>query len=376
MKSPGVAIVNHANHGRKRRGLSCLLWGFGAVACMLIGGGIVIGAVYGGWHSGLATARANSAAATQDEIQIQCERIPLDLAEGSLTLAQNRFEDLARLPQTPNCLPLWAPMATAARLAAASPTPPPTHTSAPTALPATAAPAMTATAPARIEEISAGFDLEALLQEAQAAIRLSDYASAIDTLDAIISIDEDFQRELVKPLFLKALTAQALALFRSGHLSEAIVMTDRAEELGSIDDLYHERFIALLYLDGQRYKATNPAEAVRKFSSMYYEFGVRDYVNGPIAGDLQESLRNYAMALALQGDHCPAQTQFKAALELQPAVGRVNRADMIARRDQSALACQAQQQDTALTAGAASEATPQSIGIREAATPAPVGYAG
>ena len=284
---------------------------------MLIGGGIVIGAVYAGWHSGLATARANSAAATQAEIQIQCERIPLDLAEGSLRLAQNRFEDLADLPQTPNCLPLWAPMATAARLAAAaSPTPAPTHTSAPTALPATAErPAPTATAPARFEENSAGFDLEALLQEAQAAIRLSDYASAIDTLDAIISIDEDFQRELVKPLFLKALTAQALALFRSGHLSEAIVMTDRAEELGSIDDLYHERFIALLYLDGQRYKTTNPAEAVRKFSSMYHEFGVRDYVNGPIAGDLQESLRNYAMALALQGDHCPAQTQFKAALE-------------------------------------------------------------
>jgi len=58
--------------------LSCLLWGFGAFACMLIGGGIVVGAVYAGWHSGLATARANSAAATQAEIQIQCERIPLD----------------------------------------------------------------------------------------------------------------------------------------------------------------------------------------------------------------------------------------------------------------------------------------------------------
>lgn len=373
MKSPGVAIVNHAKRGRKRRGLSCLLWGFGAFACMLIGGGIVIGAVYAGWHSGLATARAHSAAATQAEIQIQCERIPLDLAEGSLRLAQNRFEDLAGLPQTPNCLPQWAPMATAARIAAASPTPPPTHTA---ALPATAEPALTATTPARIEDATAGFDLESLLQEAQAAIRLSDYASAIDTLDAIISIDESFQRELVKPLFLNALTAQALALFRSGHLSEAIVTTDRAEELGNIDDLYHERFIALLYLDGQRYKTANPAEAVRKFSSMYYEFGVRDYVNGPIAGDLQESLRNYALALALQGDHCPAQAQFKAALELQPAVGRVNRADLIARRDQSALACQAQQQDAALAAGAAPEATPQSIGVREAATPAPVGYAG
>ena len=377
MKSPGVAIVNRAEGGRKRRGLTCLLWGFGAFAFMLIGGGILIGAVYAGLHSGLATARANSAAATQAEVQIQCGRIPQDLKEGSLRLAQNRFQDLAGLPQTPDCLPLWAPMATAARLAAAaSPTPAPTHISAPTAVPATAKQALTATAPARFEGTSAGFDLETLLLEAQAAMRLSDYASAIDTLDAIISIDEDFQRELVQPLFLKALTAQALALYRSGHLSEAIVLTDRAEELGSIDDLYHERFIALLYLDGQRYKTTNPAEAVRKFSSMYYEFGVRDYVNGPIAGDLQESLRNYALALALQGDHCPALTQFTAALDLQPTIGRVNRADLIARRDQSALACQAQQQDAALTAGAAPEATPQSIGIREEATPAPVGYAG
>ena len=179
-----------------------------------------------------------------------------------------------------------------------------------------------------------------------------DYPSAIDTLDAIISIDGDFQRELVRRLFLEALTAQALALYRSGRLSEAIVMTDRAEEHGNIDDLYHERYIALLYLDGQRYKVTNPAEAVRKFSSMYYEFGVRDYVNGPIAADLQEAHRNYAMALALQGDHCPAQAQFEAALELRPAFSRVNLADLTARRNQSIQACQGNQQETVAIAGA------------------------
>lgn len=378
MKSPSVAIVNHAKRGRQRRGLTCLLWGFGVFACMLIGGGIVIGAVYAGWHSGLATARANSAEATQAEIQIQCRRIPQDLAEGSLGLAQSRFEDLANLPQTPDCLPLWAPMATAAYLAAASPTPKPTSTAViqPTAPSTETAPTSAPMATALVEEAAADFDLDALLQEAQAAIRQNDYATAIDTLDAIISIDEDFQQELVKPLFLQALTAQALALFRSGHLSEAIVMTDRAEEQGNIDDLYHERFIALLYLDGQRYKTTNPAEAVRKFSSMVYEFGVRDYVNGPIAGELQEAHRNYALALALQGDHCPAQAQFKAALELQPAISRVNRADLIARRDQSVLACQAQQQDAALTAGGGEDSAEQTSNVREAATPAPVGYAG
>ena len=351
----------------------------GAFACLLVGGAIVIGAVYSGWHTGLATARANSFAATQSEIEIQCGRIPEDLAVGNLGLAQSRFEDLANLPRTPDCVPLWAPMATAAKLAAVSPTPAPSVTATPLPAIATAAqsaPASTPGATAFVEQSPPAFDLNALLEAAQTAISLGDYSSAIDTLDAIISLDEAFQADQVQPMYLKALTAQALALYRSGRLSEAIVMTDRAEEQGSIDDLYHERFIALLYLDGQRYKTTNPAEAVRKFSSLYYDFGLRDYVNGPIAGDLQEAHRNYALALALQGDHCAAQAQFSTALELRPAVSRVNVADLSAQRDQSMLACQGLQQQTASSAGAAPAATPQSIGVREEPTPAPVGYAG
>lgn len=379
MKSPGIAIVNHAKGRRKGRGLTCLLWGFGAFACTLIGGVIVIGAVYAGWRSGLATARVNSAAATQSEIQSQCQRIPQDLAAGNLGLARSRFEDLANLPQTPDCLPLWAPMATEAYLAAVSPAAPPTNTATPvqaTVAASTSAPATAAPAEILTGDIAAGYDLDALLGEARGAMSLGDYSAAIDTLDAIISIDEDFQRELVRPLILEALTAQALALYRSGRLSEAIVMTDRAEEHGSIEDLYHERYIALLYLDGQRYKTTNPAEAVRNFSSLYHEFGLRDYVNGPIAGELQEAYRNYAMALALQGDHCPAQAQFEAALNLNPAISRVNLADLAARRDQSVLACQAQQSEAAIPVDGAPAATPESIGVRPAATPAPVGHAG
>ncbi len=377
MKSQGVQIVNHAEPRRKRRELACLLWGFGALFCLFIAGLIVIGSVYAGWNTGLATARAAATTTAAAYAQQQCNRIPADLAAGNLRLAQSRFEDLANFRQTPVCLPLLAPTATAAYLAAdASPTPPPTNTSMPTALQPTAVPTSTVTATTLIEEISTDYDLHTLLADAQSALRLRDFPSAIDTLDAIISIDGEFQQELVRRLFLEALTAEALALYRNGRLSEAIVMTDRAEEHGSIEDLYHERYIALLYLDGQRSKVTNPAEAVRKFSSMYYEFGVRDYVNGPIASELQEAHRNYALALALQGDHCPAQAQFEAALELKPAFSRINLADLTARRNQSAQACQAQRQDIITSAGTAAEVTPQSIGVREAASPAPVGQAG
>ena len=372
MKSKGVQIVNHSAPRRRRRGVACLLWGAGAGFCLLVASLIVSGAVYAGWNTGLATARAKSTAAMQDYARQQCDRIPADLLGGNLRLAQSRLEHLAKLRQTPDCLPLMASTATVVfLLSASSPTPPATATATPfppTALPATDAPTRAPRATATSGDISAGFDLPALLADAQGALRQRDYPAAIDTLDAIISIDGDFQRESVQRLMMEALTAQALALYRSGRLSEAIVLTDRAEELGNIDDLFHERYIALLYLAGQRNKTSNPAEAVRNFSSLYYEFGLRDYVNGPIATDLQEAHRNYAMALALQGDHCPAQAQFDAALQLNPPFSRVNLADLNVRRNQSVEACQTQRGEEAPSAGPAPPATRQAI--------APVGQQG
>ena len=375
MKSQGAQIVNYAEPRRRRRGLACLLWALAAILCLLIAGAVVMGAVYAGWNSGLATARADATATAAAYVQEQCDLIPENLATGRYGLARSRFEDLAKAQQTPVCLPALAPTATAAYLLSlASPTPRPTMTATP--LPPTAAHTQVATADTLSGGSIVDYDLDALLAEARSALSLRDFPSAIDTLDAIISIDGDFQRNLARRLLLEALTAQALTLYRSGRLSEAVVMTDRAEEYGSIEDLYHERYIALLYLDGQRYKVTNPAEAVRKFSSMYYEFGMRDYVNGSIATDLQEAQRNYAMALALQGDHCPAQAQFEAALDLQPAFSRINLADLAARRDQSVQACQEQQQEAIATVGAASEGTPQGLGVRAVASPAPVGQSG
>ena len=374
MKAAGVNIVNHAAPRRGRRGLACLLWGVGAGFCLLVASLIVSGAVYAGWNTGLATARAESTVTAQAYARQQCDRIPADLLDGNLQLAQSRLEHLAKMEQTPTCLSRMASTATLVfLLRASSPTPPATNTATPrpaTPPAATAAPIQAATAGANAPsgDITAEFDLPALLDEAQSALRQRDYRAAIDTLDAIISIDAGFQRELARRLMMESLTEQALALYRSGRLSEAIVLTDRAEELGNIDELYHERHIALLYLDGQRYKTANPAEAVRRFSSLYYEFGLRDYVNGPIAADLQEAHRNYAMALAFQGDHCPAQAQFDAALQLNPAFSRVNLADLTARRNQSSEACRTQQGEAASNAGAAPPATKQVI--------APVGQTG
>ena len=369
--------MNYAKPRRGKPGLACLLWGAFASICLLIAAAVVLGAAYAGWNAGLATARANASVTADAYARQQCERIPLDLAAGNPQLAQKRFEALLKQERAPACLFQLAPTATAVfLLSAASPTPPPTMTAterSPTAAPlAPTATPMTASQAEPDRDAQAEYDLNALLEEARNALGSRDYPAAIDTLDAIISIDRDFQRESARRLLLEALTAQALALYRSGRLSEAIVMTDRAEEYGSIDDLNYERYIALLYLDGQRYKVTNPAEAVRKFSRLVYEFGLRDYVNGSVMTDLQEAHRNYALALAFQGDHCPAQAQFQAALDVQPAYSRVNPVDLAARRDQAAQACREQGQVAGATAGTGAD----SVEVSAAATPAPVGYSG
>ena len=247
----------------------------------------------------------------------------------------------------------------------AQPTLPPTPT------PTTALPTeIPATAPIS-DEAAFSYDLDALLAEARDDLGLGSYTAAIDTLDAIISLDDEFQRELVRKLILDALTAQALTLYRRFDLAEAIVLTDRAEAYGNIDDLQFERAIALLYLDGVRYKLSNPGLAVRSFSDIVYTYSNPNYKNGAVMGELQEALGNYADALALQGDHCLAQEQYAAALSLQPPITRVNRGQLQAKRDQAALACQEAVQAGTGIAPIEPAGTPATVGVRSDAAPAP-----
>lgn len=334
----------------------------------------VIGASYVGWTSGLATAQANSTGTVEAAVQRQCALIPRDLGEGSFTLAARRLRDLQQRTPAPDCLYELLQLATAMAPTASKinlPTQP-----SPTALPSTAAEAITTPTSAPTSTIANDhdrfeYDLDALLAEARNELSQRDFPAAIDTLDAIISIDEHFQSELVGSLFLEALKAQAQALFRSGNLSEAIVLTGRAEAHGDIETLQYERFIALLYLDGQSQKATNPAEAVRLFNRIVYEQGLSAYMNGDVIAELQEALKNYGDAFAFQGDYCQAQAQYEAALDLHPARSHISRGELTSKRQQAAQACG--DQPLSLTTDASSASgTPQPIGVRQA----PVGQSG
>ena len=168
VKSQGAPIVNHAEPRRGKRGLACLLWGAFAFVCLLIAGAVLMGAVYAGWNSGLATARAQASITAEAYARQQCERIPLDLAAGNPQLAQKRFEELLKQERPPGCLFNLAPTATAAfLLSATSPSPPPATVlpPTPTARPHTATPPSASSDSEPSSE--AGYDLNALLEEAR-----------------------------------------------------------------------------------------------------------------------------------------------------------------------------------------------------------------
>ena len=181
--------------------------------------------------------------------------------------------------------------------------------------------------------------MDALLLEAQADIVSQEYQRAVETLDAIIALDDNFQRERVRELMFAALTSQATGLFRSGRLSEAILATGRAENYGDVGELNYERAVAEIYLRGLQLKVTNPGEAVRLFNIIVYEHRLSNYRNGQVLTELQEAYRNYGDAYAFQGRHCLARDQYEAALAMQPSQSNILRGAVADKRDKANEMC-------------------------------------
>ena len=309
--------------GRGIGRLGCLVW---VMVGLLLAGMMAAGAVFAGWNSGISLARYNATGTAAAELARQCDHLQTDLAAGNARLAQRRIEFLQA--QSPACLIELAPTATALYLISLpSATPAPTMTPPPLPSPSAAVTATSEPA-ATVGGNAYDYDMDALLAEAEADMALRNYQAAVDTLDAIIAIDESFQQARVGDLYFSALTAQATALFRSGRLAEGIVMTARAEAYGNVQglDLNYERFIAGLYLSAQRLKITNPAESVRLFSQIVYDHGLRTYLNGLVIAELQEAHRHYGDALSRQGNYCEAQSQYTAALDLSVFPSRIDRA--------------------------------------------------
>nr|MCU0481034.1 hypothetical protein [Anaerolineae bacterium] len=274
------------------RGPGCLIWSFLGIFILLLGVIIVVLAGAAGWTEGQRLSNGNATATQAEFINETLRRIPTDVAgmnEYNFQLRLNAllqmtpavpqipelqitataliqgqvvnlqltqlpqdfiYNDRARIEQrlayllqfAPNLpeLPIYQATATAyisqytptATIAVVQAQPTATPQAIPTLNP------------------NGGFDLPALFATARQQVDAGQLADAYNTLDIIIRVDENYERNSVRALMNLVLTRQARPLYASLEtLAEAIRLTDLAEEYGDIGDLNYERLIAGLYLN-------------------------------------------------------------------------------------------------------------------------------
>lgn len=300
-------------------GPGCLAWGLVGIFSLLMALAIVFVAAAAGWSEGLGIARSNATATRAADIAAQCAFLPTDIANENTNLVARRLDDIARSGALPACAQALVPQATALYLrsiATATPTTTPTPTPTPPAT-ATSVPPITQLPAPDEPSAEREFDPAPLLAEAQQFIANQQYLEAVDTLDAILAIDPTYQRTAVNQLLFDALTREALRLYRTGgNLQEAILLTNRAEEYGSLaeSELNFERAVAQLYVDAQAFLTLDYPEAIRLLNQVY-----------SLAPDYRDTRRllveqytDYGDAFALGGEPCRALAQYDGALRIQP----------------------------------------------------------
>ncbi len=294
------------------RGPGCFLWGFIGAFILGIAGLIIALSGFAGWSAGTRIAQTNATATQNAAINEQISRISGDVESRNQVLLQARIDYLATL--TPGVPGLSDIMQTATAVYFVSqPTITPTPQPSPTM---TAQPLIAATTEPQIA-VTPGqaLDLNALLGEARTAVSLSDWDTAIETLDVILAADSTFESGTVRNLMLQSLNAKALGLFRAGDvgdLAEAMRLTDRAREFGDVGELDYESYIAGLYLDALNTVGIDYPTAIRALQQVYNAV--------PIYRDAQQLLFQqyvgYGDAWAAQGEYCPAAAQYQSALNL------------------------------------------------------------
>lgn len=325
-------------------GPGCMVWGliglFGLALAVLV----VVMAAAAGWTTGQREADRLATATQAVVINEQLARIPTDVADGNEYILRLRLSHLEQyapnLPQLP-ALQITATAVYMANLPTVTPTPtatqPVTATAEVTAVPTQAA----VDAPPEITaEVSDSgevqYDLPGLLQRARDQIAIGEYDDAYEVLDAIIRIDDQFQRATVRQLMLDVLTNQAEQLyFSTDTLAEAIRLTDIAEQYGDIGSLNFERYMASLYLSAQSaLTARNIPLAIEYINEMRTVGQLSDYKGQNLNRLLFDAYVDYAQAFEFGSEPCRALVQYNNALNLFDDAG------IQARRDNAQTACE------------------------------------
>jgi len=266
-----------------------------------------------GWTNGQRAARSTAAATALLGNQAQAEAVANDIAAGNLGLADTRIRYLAtNVPSLPQLGSLLETGTAIYRMM--QPTVTHTPTTTPTITQTPEGPTQTPTMDAT-PTLSDPYNLIERLSRAQSEVSLGGWQNAIDELDVIISIDPNYESVTVRTLMSRALNEQALTLYRTGSLAEAIYLTDRAEEFGILKDgLNYERYIATLYLSARSKVGTSDYNGALSALNEIYNVAP-NYNNGEISQMLFRTYVSYGDALTY-GTPCFAVDQYNNALRM------------------------------------------------------------
>lgn len=293
-------------------GPGCFVWG-----CLGLGGVffaifIVLLAGYAGWSNGLRTANVNATATRGADIVQQLGRIPGDLSNGNLQLADIRLRYLMTMTPGVAGLSELASTATQAYMnSLPTATPTPTETPVPTQV--------TEEAP-QIEITASGgqYDLAALMRDAETATNTGQYEEAWELLDVIMAVDENYERQKVRELLTVALNGRARGLFNSSNPGRGIIWATRAESLGVLQgDISFELDAALRWQNAQAAMGLSGGQAIPALQRVI-DLGPGRYYDQAIAA-MYQAYVDYGDALV--GDpnagYCPAVDQYQNALRVQ-----------------------------------------------------------
>lgn len=220
-----------------------------------------------GWTTGQREANVYATATRSAAIAEQLAYIPGDISSGNTVLLDTRIRFLATL--TPGVPGLAEIAATATALYNAVQ---PTLTPAvPPELELTPTPEMTATeAPLPATTTAGGYDLPALLQEAQGYFNTARYGDAGELLDVISAIDPQYEAATVRALLTDSLNAQARAYYQASQPAAGNQIVSRIEALGLPlgEGLAYERDVALIYLNAKSSIGVNFPRAISALQTL------------------------------------------------------------------------------------------------------------
>lgn len=288
----------------------CLLSGFIVGLLVFVAVLIVALSAAAGWTSGQREANINATATRSFAINEQLVRIPTEIAGKNLDMLDVRLRWLAT--QTPGVPGVNDFAMTATALyQAAQPTATPQVTSTPEATEAVAATeefAITA-------ESSGGYDLDAIMAQAESAIASSQWQDAIDLLDVLLGVDPSYNTANVRRLMSQALNSYARELYNASQPAQANVVIARAREYGPLaDGLEYENMAAELYLTARSAVGTGSPRAANALQALL------DLGAGRYYSEAQQMLYDLYVtrgdAFFAQGDTCSAVGQYQNAMNL------------------------------------------------------------